>query len=295
MSNNQILNTLRYFHQFSYAPTLEELYVFHPVKLSNKNFLKRIEKLVKNKKIIEKDLQDNAKRYTLGGYRIGGTVSVERARNALRKRGRAAVYVSAARFIPSVQPIGLSGSVAMNNAGTGDDIDLFVIARRNRIFTARFWLVTLAVLFGQKRPKNAPKSHITDKLCLNMFFDESDLSVPKYKRNYYVAHEVLQMKPILDKNGTYSMFLQANSWVFRSFPNAKDTVNAGRRGAPHSPHISTLSPVKRLVYFLGDLFEYALKTLQLWKINKGKTTEIVTNTQLWFFPDDFEKKVRHTA
>ena len=38
---------------------------------------------------------------------------------------------------------------------------------------------------------------ITNKVCLNLFFDESDLAVPKFKRSEYVAHEVLQMKPLV--------------------------------------------------------------------------------------------------
>jgi hypothetical protein len=42
----------------------------------------------------------------------------------------------------------------------------------------------------------------------------------------------------------------------------------------------------------GNFAELVLKTLQLSYINRHRTTEIITDTQLWFFPRDFEKKLR---
>ena len=41
----------------------------------------------------------------------------------------------------------------------------------------------------------------------------------------------------------------------------------------------------------ADDLESKLKKLQLQLINKHKTTELITDSQLWFHPDDFEKKL----
>jgi hypothetical protein len=43
---------------------------------------------------------------------------------------------------------------------------------------------------------------------------------------------------------------------------------------------------------LGDVVEYILKKFQLFLINRHRTKEIITKSQLWFHPDDFEKKIK---
>ncbi|MCS6956816.1 MAG: hypothetical protein NZM02_03175, partial [Patescibacteria group bacterium] len=42
----------------------------------------------------------------------------------------------------------------------------------------------------------------------------------------------------------------------------------------------------------GDWVENLLKKFQLSLINKHRTSEIITDSQLWFHPVDFEKKIR---
>ena len=41
----------------------------------------------------------------------------------------------------------------------------------------------------------------------------------------------------------------------------------------------------------SDFIELISKKLQLSIINRHKTNEIITNKQLWFFPEDFENKL----
>ena len=114
--------------------------------------------------------------------------------------------------------------------------------------------------------------------------DETDLTVPKAKQTLFVAHEILQMKPVYDPGAMYDRFLNANEWIYTFFPNAKDAaiIHTFLRefvkgiDSPRSP----------------SLFESVVKRLQLVLINRHKTTEMVSDTQLWFFPDDYERKVR---
>ena len=44
--------------------------------------------------------------------------------------------------------------------------------------------------------------------------------------------------------------------------------------------------------FMIDKVESVLKKLQLFSINKHKTSELITDSQLWFHPEDFEKKIK---
>ncbi len=133
---------------------------------------------------------------------------------------------------------------------------------------------------------------VSSRVCLNLFFDESDLSVPDSKRSDYVGHEVLQMKPLIQKDNAYMMFIDANRWVFDIFPNAKKIVNSQllivNRNQNQSINNQQLTISNKLGLFLEQLF----KSLQLHSIKKHTTTEIITNTQLWFHPEDFAKKLK---
>jgi hypothetical protein len=115
-----------------------------------------------------------------------------------------------------------------------------------------------------------------DKLCLNLFFSEENLKIPKFKQTEYIAHEILQLKTIVNKEQTYERLLAANQWVFKLFPQAKP---------PKYPIAKRVGPL-----FRASWGEKLLKQLQMWLINRHKTNEIITDTQLWFFPKDFEKR-----
>lgn len=278
----ELLQTLQYFSFFNYAPTEDELWAFLKKEVT-KEMLKRALSVQLKSKMV-KSLSDKTTRYTVGEYSIVPGMQTRRERISREKIRKVNKYVKIGSFFPQVVLIGLSGSVAMMNADKNDDIDLFIVARNRRIWTARFLAIILAKLFRIHRDYSA--RHVGDKVCLNLFFDESNLNVPKRKKNEYVAHEILQMKPLRAKNDVYLRYLDANRWVFDLFPNAKNVVLRGTK--PVSNY------ARKRPYFLsifGDIIELLLKKLQLVLINKRRTTEIITDTQLWFFPDDFEKKI----
>jgi hypothetical protein len=155
----------------------------------------------------------------------------------------------------------------------------------------------IASLFGRRKFNDA---HTSDKLCLNLFFDEKNLKIGAKKRTYYVAHEVLQMKPIIDKNSTYKRFIEANNWVFKFFPNAYEIRELDKQffddswaqrlvfARAQGQDTTKSSPTK-----VGDWFEKLAKIVQMFLINTHKTTETITHSQLWFFPYDFERKLQN--
>lgn len=186
------------------------------------------------------------------------------------------LYIKLLKAIPFILLVGLSGSAAMQSAKKNDDIDLFIITAPNRLWTARFIAIICAKLCGIHRRRK--DKHINSKVCLNLFFDAHDgLSIPAHKRTFYVAHELLQMKPLINKHRIYGRFLEANKWVGKFFPNGKSKIL----------NFSISNKSGQI-----DWFEKWARKLQLHFINKHKTTETVTDTQLWFFPDDFELKIR---
>jgi hypothetical protein len=194
----------------------------------------------------------------------------------------------------------------MMNAGENDDIDLFIITAKNRLFTGRLISLVLAQLLGLRRVWDLETSHQslvtnhhTNKVCLNLFFDESNLKVPKFKQTEFVGHEVLQMKPIIIKGDIYERFLKANEWVFKLFPNGKSkfqilNLKSQINNKRFKFKILNLFGTWNLGFIISNKIESFLKNLQLTLINRHRTTEIITPTQLWFHPDDFEKKIART-
>jgi hypothetical protein len=177
------------------------------------------------------------------------------------------------QYIPSVRFVGLTGSSAMIHTGKHGDIDLCIVTAKDQLWTTRLILVVIGKLLGM----------YGSKACLNLFFDESDLRIAKEKQNTYVAHELLQLVPIIDKGNIHSCFFRSNQWVKRYFPNTL--------------HLFTSRHLKKNTKnsaYLPYWIELIAKTIQKPIIHRNKTGLKVTATQLWLFKSDFEKKL-HAA
>lgn len=276
---------IQYFAVFGYFPSFEDVYTFFPEKISKKSL----------KTIFE------AKKYTPTQYNIGKNREVISSNetmkqwNNLNNRKQISknklnspkfkLYIKLLTLFPQIKLIGLSGSIAMMNADLDDDIDLFIITENNYLFTARFLAIIIAFIIGLKRRTGLQKA--PNKICLNLFFDESNLTVPKVKKTMFVGHEILQMKPIINKKQTYEKFLSANQWVFRFFPNARAVL----KFKIENLDLNENSKLKNKNF--GNWLESFLRQFQLYLIRKHQTTEIITDTQLWFHPVDFGKKIKH--
>ncbi|MFI5205628.1 MAG: hypothetical protein ACHQVK_01690, partial [Candidatus Paceibacterales bacterium] len=92
---------------------------------------------------------------------------------------RASKYFS---LIPTVKMVSVTGSLAMENATDESDIDLMVIAGKGTLWTTRLACYIVAKLIGAKTRKAGDKNQ-KDRLCLNMWLDESDLTWQE--RNIY--------------------------------------------------------------------------------------------------------------
>ena len=141
-----------------------------------------------------------------------------RAKYSQAKLRKAAFFAGLLRIIPSVKLVAISGALAMKNSRKDDDIDLVIVTQKNKLWTARF-LANLLLLPFKRDPAG---QKISDRACLNMFLDESDLSIKDH--NMYTAHEICQMKLIWDRDNTYSKFLRANSWIREYLPNWESSV-----------------------------------------------------------------------
>jgi len=178
-------------------------------------------------------------------------------------------YLALLKACPCVRFVGITGSSAVEGYKKGKDIDIFIIARHRLLWTTRFFSVLCAKLLSIRGREG---------VCLNLFFDEDDILIPQKKQNSYIGHELLQMKPIIDKGNFASKLLFINKWIYSYFPNA-----------PKQTRSNISSCTKPSVLQGIDSF---FKSIQISVIRRNKTGFLITDSQLWLFKSDFEKKLK---
>jgi D-beta-D-heptose 7-phosphate kinase/D-beta-D-heptose 1-phosphate adenosyltransferase len=186
-------------------------------------------------------------------------------------------------FIPWVKMIGLTGSLSMENSTEESDIDLFFITKNGKLWTTRIFCYVVLWLNGYETRKPNNKDQ-RDKLCLNMWLDETDLMWPKNDRNLYTAHEIAQIVPLINKDKTYENFLFLNKWILDYWPNSVRILNL-ESGIWNS---RTKFKILNSIFSIVEKFAFRI---QYGHMKPKITREVVTKTRAIFHPQDLSKKV----
>jgi D-beta-D-heptose 7-phosphate kinase/D-beta-D-heptose 1-phosphate adenosyltransferase len=117
-----------------------------------------------------------------------------------------------------------------------------------------------------------------DKLCLNMWLDESYLAWSPKDRNVYTAHEIAQIVPLVNKDKTDKRFIAANLWIKQFWPNA-----VPKEGVKKQPE------KKQGPFF--KLIEAVAYSAQLKYMKSKITREVVTPTRAVFHPYDWSEVI----
>jgi len=213
------------------------------VKINNKDFIKRENR----KKISEKKL-----------------LIANKASSLLSK-------------IPTVQFVGITGSLAMMNSRVGSDVDLLIITKTNTLWLTRSIVYLLLVLFGFAIRKPGDREE-ADRLCINMWLDGSDLIFKKtnsHLRNLFIAHEILQIKPLINKNKTHEKLLSENKWVYEYWKGEYKKTESTKLN-----NNLFVKPVNLIAYYFQKAY-----------MKRKLTREVVTPIRAFFHPVDWSKKV----
>lgn len=288
--SQSILATLAYHDIFDYPLTQEEI---HKYLMGKKASLKSIKKEIINFlpshpsviSSLREIISPNAL-YALGGRQNIFTTRWARGRHSKAKLKKALFYSKILKTIPTIKLVAISGALAMNNSQKGDDIDLVIITAKNTLFTTRF-LANVILLPFKRQPSQKGPSKVNNKACLNLFLDESNLKIKT--QNLYIAHEICQMKPLWDRDKTYSRFIKANKWVKKFLPNWKPDIYAQGRTSNAKRKNQILNAL--VVKHLSLSIENFLKSFQLCYMRSKITTEKIGDTQLFFHPSDTQEWV----
>ena len=220
--------------------------------------------------------------FFLKGRRRIVALRKQREKWANEKMRAATRAVKILKFIPTIKLIGVTGALAMKNAHKEDDIDFYIVSTNGTLWATR--LLATLILFHLRRKPGDTK--FRNKICLNMYVDENHLAVPKQERDLFAAHEVLQMKPLWEKNGTYGKFLKANKWVrnflLKAWSFKSQITN-------HNVQIKEKFPfIFLLVIEIWSLrfVETLVRSTQLWYMRNRRSTEVVSDSLIRFHPSD---------
>jgi len=211
-------------------------------------------------------------------------IRLQRNKESSKKLTDAKKIVSYLSLVPTIYLIGISGALAMENAGDKDDIDLFVITKTNTIWITRFVLILILQVFGVRRNRSTKRAANT--VCLNMLIDEAGMAFLLEKRGLYTAHEIVQLRTLFNRNNTYEKFISANKWVLNFMPNSIDIKKL------RNEDIKDIK--KSLNYLISQLLiipEFFAKIVQLWYMKRHITNEKITNHMLAFHPLDYKEIV----
>jgi predicted nucleotidyltransferase len=254
---NETLDTLIYSDLFDFPLNREEL-----------------ERFLHTKKKKKPSLSHKGFSYKNGYFFLKGreriiSIRKSRQKDNQKKLGIAKKAAGLLTLIPYIKLIGVSGSLAVGNAKKEDDIDLFLITEQGRVWTSRLYAVLLLKLLGLHRGRNTKNN--SNKICLNMVVSEDKMSYQKPEHNIYLAREIAQMLPLLNRDGVYEKFIAKNNWIKKFLANYY----------PAKIPVSPRSPIPSLF-----LSEFIAKKIQLSYMMKRRGKEKIKEGFLAFHPED---------
>ncbi len=219
-----ILITLIWFDLFDYPLTIWEIYKYNfQYSISNLKTIdfREIQEVLEKSEELKKLINKKHGFYFLKWRDDLVKIRKKRYLIAERKYKKLLKIAKILAHLPFVRLIAVSNGLSYSNAKDEDDIDLFIITAKNRIWLVRFLSILVLKIF-KARPTIANKK---DKICLNFFLTEENLNLEKImlpEKNglpdIYFIYWLAWLYPIYD-DGIWEKFIKANSWLKKYLPN----------------------------------------------------------------------------
>ncbi len=191
-----------------------------------------------------------------------------------KKLRRARRIASVVSRLPFVRAIFVCNTVAFGTAEEGSDIDFFIVTAPRRIWTARFFVIMVAVLCGWRPSRN----HVRNQACFSFFVDENHLDLGKWRitpDDVYLAYWQTGLIPLYDPTNIYTRLQTENTWCREILPNTATEYLAGQNWnvSPRQPFFGRNILLENILSGrLGDWKEKYLAELQGRFIKKNFST-----------------------
>jgi len=191
-----------------------------------------------------------------------------RMKNYLRKKIKLAKFISKIfQIIPYIRMIAVCDSVARGTAKPESDIDLFIVAKNNHIFTTRYIAVFLITILGLKSLPKEKK--IANKICLSFFLNNKHLNLDRLskdsKEEILRAEWIMDLIPIFDESHTYLDFVDKNSWVKKINKNYYSVMIAKSKNIRSLWLLYILRKFLEFILFfgIGWILEHIVRSIQV--------------------------------
>ncbi len=197
---HSVFHTLAYADVFDYPLTADEVYRYLPSASAS---FKEVAQILSDETLFTK-VEDY---YTLRGREANVETRRRRAQVAMRLWRKATRYGQIIASLPFVRMVAVTGSLAMNNADEGKDIDFMIVTEPGYLWTCRA-LTLLVTRFAKLEGVH---------LCPNYIITTNALALEE--RSLYVAHELGQMVTLSGME-IYAEMRRLNGWMADYLPKA---------------------------------------------------------------------------
>lgn len=189
------------------------------------------------------------------------------------KRLRKAYFFSNLfQLVPYVRTIAVSDTVITHENKNNSDIDFFIIAKANHIFTVRYGCIFWATILGQKVYAQSKK--IKNRICLSFFIATDSLNLDYLNKTKDEAKKRAEwttgLIPLSDENNEYLSFIIKNPWIKKY---KKDYYFRSVSKSEYIKNNYLTWSIKKILefvmfFFVGWILEQILKTIQLKRLEK---------------------------
>ena len=251
-----IVKIVVFFDLFSYPLTGYEMWRYLSVSAEFEELGPEIKKLVQTGYLEEKQGF-----YFLPGQEDLINIRKQRYHYTNRKLKIARRAVRLFSLLPTVRLVALSNLIGRHNLRDGSDIDIFIIAKENRIWLTRLFCAGLMKILRQ-RPTPSKKR---DKICLSFYVDVAHLDLSTMTTgpdDQYFHFWLAGLYPIYDRGAYHHQLMSANAWLKDYLPNGDFILsNQSYRESPRSWYKPEL--VLKVWHGCWDKLEKLVKSLQM--------------------------------
>lgn len=294
-----IFATIAYYDHFNYPLTAAEIYYnltnCEQENQSEKLELSEILRILDDSGNIRKKIDCYNGFYFLTGREEVIAARIQKKKLTDEKLKKTRWLLRFISKLPFVRFVAISGSMGIGNPDKKSDIDLLVIAKHGRIWTARAFLTFFALILGAYRHSDKT----ANRLCLNHYITDRSLAIDF--GNLYKAEEYLNIFPVAGDLNLYKKFLDSNAVWLKRYVHANFNegmnknlffINSG----------SFAANVKRAAEYLllgvvGSWLERKFRKIQIYYIKKNPLTNHphsrirYTDDNLVFHPILVEPKI----
>ncbi len=195
---------------------------------------------------------------------------------------------------PFIDLICVCNSLPIYAIDEESDIDLFVVAKKNRLFLARLALTVLTTLLGVRRHGTKTR----ERFCLSFYVTEENLDLKKIALepyDIYLAYWIKTLEPVAGNYETYQKVLSlSRAWLSEYFKTIDEHRRYFRKAKPW--HEEWKQRFER--WLDKDKWEEKTKHSQMRRARekyfllKDKSGTVLSDTMLKFHNQDERSEIR---